>query len=54
MDILFFFLNSNFNLYYDSFVVGISTLSDNLYKIDLNYGFENSLNIVVGNKKKKV
>ena len=52
MDIHFFFCNNNFKLYYDSFVVVTSTCSDGLFKIGLDHVFENSINIVVGNKRK--
>ena len=48
-----FFSNNNFKLYYDSFIIRIGTLSDGLYKIDLDHIIENSMNTIVGNERKR-
>ena len=48
-----FFGNNNFKLYYDSSVVRTDTLSNGLYKINLDNVFEISINTIVRNKKKR-
>ena len=47
------FGNNNFKLYYDSSIARIITLNGGLNKIDSNHVFENSINIIVGNKRKR-
>ena len=47
-----FFGNNNFKLYYGFFIVRTGTFSGGLYKIDLDYVFENSINTIIGNKRK--
>ena len=49
-----FFGNNNFKLYYDSSVIGIGTFCVGLYKIDLDHVFENFINTIVGNKRKRL
>ena len=45
--------NNSFKLFYD-FVVAIDTLSDDLYKINLDPNFENSINTIVEKKRKRI
>ena len=48
-----YFENKIFKLFHDSSVVGTSTLIDGLYRIDLDFDFDKTINIIVGNKMKK-
>ena len=49
-----YFGNKSFKLFYDFSTVGTNTLSGGLYKIDLDFDFENSINIIVGNERKRI
>ena len=48
------FGNRKFELFYNSCVVGSGTLSDGLYKLDLDPSFANSINNVIGKKWSRV
>ena len=48
-----YFGNKSFQLLHDSSVVGTGTLSGGLYKIDIDFDFEKTINTIVGNKKEK-
>ena len=39
--------NKSFKLFHDSSVIGTGTLSDGLYKIDLDFDFEKLINTIV-------
>ena len=39
---------------HDSSIVGTGTLSGGLYKIDIDFNFEKTINTIVGNKRKRI
>ena len=49
-----YFGNDDSKLLYETFIIGIASLCNGLYKIDLDPNFEDCINIVIGKKRGRV